>query len=57
MLEKIEGIKKGDRFLVTITVQDKEKNNLKTSLFMDNFLFADLDSTKDAISGLIDDTK
>jgi hypothetical protein len=57
MLKQIKKLKKGDRFLVTITAEDKKNNNLKTSMFMDNFLFADLGGTKEAIIGLIDNTK
>jgi hypothetical protein len=57
MLKQIKKLKKGDRFLVTITAEDKKNNNLKTSMFMDNFLFADLEGTKEAIVGLIDNTK
>ena len=57
MSKKIKDIKKGDSFLVTVTVQDKKTNNLKTSLYMDEFIFADLEGTREAIEGLIEDIK
>lgn len=57
MTKKIKNIKKGDSFLVTVTVRDQKTNNLKTSLYMDEFIFADLEGTREVIEGLIEDIK
>ncbi len=57
MKKTMSQIKEGDLFLVTITRFDKKNNNLKTSLFMENFFLGDLDGTKEIINDLIDGVK
>lgn len=57
MKKIISQIKEGDSFLITITRFDKRTNNLRTSLFMENFFLGDLEGTKEIINDLIDGAK
>ena len=58
LLKKINGIKKEDSFLVTVTVYGKKTTKgkeLDTFLFVNDFPFIEFDGTKKMINKLIDD--
>ncbi len=54
LLKKLQNINKDDSFLITFTVFNKKKK-LDTFLFVNDFPYKDIPSTKKMISKLIDE--
>lgn len=58
--EKVKKMKKGEPFLATFTIFDKQGakgKELETFLFINNFPYEEIAGTKDKIIKLIDEAK